>query len=237
MKVFLMYPDRDFGSERKLVSDEKTLVQDLELNTLFETMAQEDKYIFQAAQQAILYSLDNLDTINYRQEILKDCLKHPEIVRQIYNMLIQSIINNRGRWLSISSSYPSGILHEATSMLELFVELLKAIKQIADEHTEQFESRGLRRFFTMIQQELDDDYFTVITTHLNELKFRRGVSLSAELGRANRGANYILRRPSHKNQNWIQQVITSRKSPEYSYTLDQRDWVGAQALGELRNLA
>jgi DNA mismatch repair ATPase MutS len=236
MKVFLMYPDQDFGSEGKLLYDEKTLVQDLELKTLFEAMAQGDEFLSEVAQQAILYSLDDLDTISYRQEILKDCLKHPEVVRQIYSILNQSIFYNRKRWLRISGSHPSGILIEAAEMLEMFVDLLKTLKAIADVHAEQFESQGFRRFFTMIRQELDDDYVTLVTTHLKELKFRRGMSLSAELGMANKGTNYILHKSNPDNQNWIQKVIMGRKSPVYSYTLNPYDIAGARALGELRDL-
>jgi DNA mismatch repair ATPase MutS len=234
MKVFLMYPNRDFGSEQKLISDEVTLQQDLELKTLFDAMAQGDDFLFEVAQRAVLYSLDDLGTIYYRQEILKDCMNHPDVVTQIYNISVQCMIKKRERWLSISSHYPGAILSGAIAMLEMFVGLLKTLKQIADVHAEGFESQGFRRFFAMIQQELDDDYFTVVIKYLKELKFRRGVSLSAGLGRANKGTNYILHKSNHDNQNWIQQVI-GRKSPVYSYTLDPYDMAGARALGELRD--
>ncbi len=234
MKVLLMYPDRDFEPVQPLLTDEAALTQDLELNTLLGAMAKGDKYLFEVARKAILSNSNGLETIYYRQEILKDCLKYPDIVRQIYQLPIQSTENKHRHWMGILSRYPSAVLSGATEMLEMFVGLLKTLRQIADEHAMQFESRGFRRFFAMIQQELDDEYFGIVTRHLKELKFRHGVLLSAELGKGNEGTNYMLRRPNHNNQNWLKQVI-SRKSPVYSYTLHPRDEAGARALGELRD--
>ena len=42
---------------------------------------------------------------------------------------------------------------------ELLVEILKRLRQIADEHGGEFRSEGFTRFFAMLAGELDDDYF------------------------------------------------------------------------------
>ncbi len=234
MKVFLMYPDRDFDPKQKRPSNEAALMQDLELNTLFKAMSQGDEFLFEVGKQTILSSLEAPEAIRYRQEILKDCLYHPEIVRQIYRIPIRSLENRRRHWMGIFSRYPSGILSGALQMLDMFVGLLRELKQIADEHAEGFESQGFRRFFAMIQQELDDNYFAVVERHLKELRFSRGVLISAELGNGNEGTNYILRKTNHNNQNWMKRVFT-RISPIYSYMIPPRDDHGARALGELRD--
>jgi len=246
MKVFLMYPDRDFGPVQessyqqrlvpklKLASAEPALIQDLELNTLWNAMAQGDEFLFEVAKQAAVSSLDAPNVIRYRQEILKDCLKHPDIVRQIYRIPIQSLENKHSHWMGIFSSYPTGILSGAREMLEMFVDLMKTLKQIADEHSSEFESQGFRRFFAMIQHELNDEYFAIVKRHLKELKFDNGVLLSAELGNGNEGANYILRKRNYSNQNWLKQIFAKRSS-FYSYTLDPRDEGGARILGDLRD--
>ena len=234
MKVFLMYPDRDFEAKQKLPFNEAALIQDLELNTLFNAMARGDEFLFNMAKQAILSGLDAPDILRYRQEILKDCLKHPDVVRQIYRIPMQSLENKHRHWMGIFSRYPSSILSSALEMLVMFVGLLKTLKQITDKHAEHFESRGFRRFFTMIQQELDDEYFAVVENHLKALNFRGGVLLSAELGNGNEGTNYILRKSNHDNQSLMKRVF-ARKSPVYSFTLHPRDDHGARALGELRD--
>ncbi len=234
MKVFLMHPDRDFEPKQKLPFNEAALVQDLELNTLFNAMALGDEFLFSVAKQAILSGLEAPEAIRYRQEILKDCLKHPDVIRQIYRIPLQSIENKHRHWMGIFSRYPSAILSGALEMLQMFVGLLKTLKRIADEHAEGFESQGFRRFFAMIQQELDDEYFAVVENHLKELRFHGGVLLSAELGNGNEGTDYTLRKPNQRNQDWMKQVF-SKKSPVYSFSLHPRDEAGAQALGELRD--
>jgi DNA mismatch repair ATPase MutS len=245
MKVFLMYPNRDFQVERveqkfphkkvPFIPNEKAaLIQDLELDVLFNAMALGDEFLLDVVKQAVLSSLDAPEVIRYRQEILKDCLKHPDLVRQIYRIPIQSIENKQKHWMGIFSNYPSGILSSAREMLEMFVGLLKNLKKIADEHSGEFESAGFRRFFEMIQHELGDEYFAVVKEHLKEMKFDKGVLLSAELGKGNEGANYILRKPNAIKGTWIQRIFAS-KSQTFSFMLDPRDEGGARMLGDLRD--
>jgi len=235
MKVFLMYRDRDFDPKHKLPSNEQALTQDLELSTLFNAMALGDEFLFQVAKKAVLSGSNNdLDTIQYRQNILKDCLKNAAVVREIYRIPIESIANKQKHWMGIFSTYPASILTSSIQMLEMFVDLLKKLKRIADEHAEQFESEGFRRFFAMVKQELDDDYFVIVENHLRELRFQGGVLLSAELGKGNEGAHYVLRKPNHQDPNWMKRVL-AKKSPVYSFTIHPRDDHGAGALGELRD--
>ncbi|MCL4529940.1 MAG: DNA mismatch repair protein MutS [Chloroflexi bacterium] len=245
MKVLLMHPNQDFElvrAEQKypykrvlpLPAAQAALMQDLELDTLFNAMALGDEFLFDVARQAVLSSLDDPEIICYRQAILKDCLNHPDIVRQIYSIPIQSLENKQRHWMGIFSSYPSGVLSSARELLEMFVGLLKTLKKLADDHAEEFESEGFRRFFAMIQHELDDEYFAVVKNHLKELKFSSGVLLSAELGQGNEGTNYVLRRPNHNKQHWTKRVF-SKRSSVYFFSLDPRDDAGARALGDLRD--
>lgn len=136
--------------------------------------------------------------------------------------------------MGIFTRYPSGILSSSIVMLQMFVGLLKKLRKIADEHAGQFASAGFTKFFAMIQQELDDDYFVEIENHLKALKFRGGVLLNAELGKGNEGVNYTLRKPNKHNAHWIKHVF-AKKSPVYSFTLHPRDDHGARALGALRD--
>ena len=232
MKVFLLYPDQDLDLEQALPSNEADLTQDLELNTLFNAMAQDDKYLFHVAKQVVLSSLDRPEVIRYRQDILRDCLAHPEVIRQIYQIPITAMERKRGKWMGIFTTYPSGILSSALTMLEMFVEQLKVLRQLVDAHAAGFESQGFRRFFSMIQQELDDDYFGIVETHLKKLRFRGGVLLSAQLGRGNEGTNYVLRESDCDDQNWFERVLGPQPQT-YSYALHPRDDAGARALSNI----
>jgi DNA mismatch repair ATPase MutS len=234
MKAFLMYRDRDFNLQQKLPSNEKELMQDLELETLFNAMALGDEFLFDVVKKAVLEGLNNdQDTIQYRQSILKDCLRNSEIVRDIYQIPIESIKNKKRHWYGIFSTYPSAVLANATEMMQMFVGLLIKLRNIADEHADKFESEGFTRFFAMIQKELEDEYLAEIQDHLRELKFRDGVLISAELGEGNEGTDYMLRKSVEKKQRWIKRVLI-KKPPVYTFSIHPRDEAGARILSDLR---
>jgi len=233
MKVFLLYPDRDFDPEQPLPPHSDDLVQDMELNTLFNAMAQGDAFVFDVVKRVVLSGLTDRQEISYRQDILRDCLKNAEVIRKIYQIPIRALESKRGLWLGIFGTFPSSILSGARGMLKVYVGLLKELRRIADAHAGKFESEGFQRFFAVIQQELGEDYLALVEDHLKELEFRGGALLSAELGKGNEGTNYVLRK-SVQSEHWLQRILT-RRSPTYSYTLPSRDEHGARALEELKN--
>jgi len=236
MKAYLMYSDRDFDIERDLPWNKKALTQDLALETLFDAMAGGDAFLFEVSRKAVLGGLhDDLATIRYRQSILKDCLKNPSAVRAIYQLPLELIENKKKGWFySYSAHYPGAILSGATELMQLFVELLRKLKALADQHADRFESQGFTRFFAMLRKELEADYFAEMQSHLKALKFRDGVLISAQLGKGNEGINYTLRKPNSRKQGWVKRLMT-KKPPVYSFTLHPRDDAGARALSELRD--
>jgi DNA mismatch repair ATPase MutS len=234
MKVFLLYPDRDFALKGDLPPQTEALIQDLELDILLDTMAQGDTFLRTVARQALLSSLEDPQVIRYRQMILQDCLNNPDTVRELYQIPVQALITKQKQWLGIFSLYPSSILSSAVELLEMFVGLLRKMRRIVDENGEHFHSPGFQRFFNMIRQELDEAYFVEIESHLKELRFRDGVLISAELGMGNEGQNYVLCRPKRAKGNWMERVF-SKRSPVYSFSIPPRDDHGAKAIGELRD--
>ncbi|MFN3308885.1 MAG: MutS-related protein [Anaerolineales bacterium] len=236
MKVLLLYPNRDFDPSQPLPPLTDDLEQDLGLDILFDAMAQGDHFLFLVARQVMLASQADPEVIAYRQEILNDCLQHAEVIRQIYQIPLEFLERKRKQWLWISPrhSSPSALLSSSRQLLESSLDLLRWLRQIADQYAEVFASQGLRRFLRMIQHELDDDYLNVVEQHIQMLRFSRGVLLRARLGEGNEGINYVLCRPNETNQNWLQHLFTSH-SPSYSYTLHPRDDAGARVLSEMRD--
>jgi DNA mismatch repair ATPase MutS len=229
-----MYKDRDFDLRQELPPNEQELTQDLELDTLINAMALGDHFLFEVAQKAILSGLDDLDTIRYRQDILKDCLKNSSIVRDVYNIVVELIENKKRHWYSIFSSYPSSILYDSVELMQMYMGVLKRLRNIAGEHADKFESEGFTALFAKLKRELGDEYLACVENHLGELKFRKGVLMSAELGKGNEGINYVLRKPHDKKQGWIERIF-AKKVPVYTFNLHPRDESGARVLSELRN--
>jgi len=234
MKVFLMYQNHDFDLKQELPPSEKALTQDLELNTLFQAMSQGDGFLSQVAKEAILTSLNDSNTILYRQNILKDCLKYASIIRDIYDIAVQSLESKKGHYWGVFSHSPDSILYGSVEIMQILADMLKKIKDIADKHADQFESVGFKSFFAMIREELNDEYFASIQQHLKDLKFRNGVIISAELTDGNKGMNYVLRKSSEQTQNWMKRIF-SQKAPEYSFFIAERDESGMRALSEIRD--
>jgi len=234
MKVFLMFKDRDFDLESPLPQSEQSLTEDLDLITLFKAMAGDDTLLFEVAKRAVLSPLQDADQILYRQHILQDCLDNSAIVRKVYDLAGESIEREKKMFFSIFSRHPRGILYSSIGVMKMFVEGLKMLRAVADEHADKFSSAGFTRLFSMLQEELGDTYFAALQDHLTELKFRSGVLISAELGRGNKGTNYTLRKSDKKKKSWIQRLF-EKKAPAFGFSIADRDTSGARALSELED--
>lgn len=213
--------------------NDAVLAQDLELQTLWNAMAAGDEFLFEMAKRAVLSPLTDPDAITYRQRVLADCLEHPEIIRQLYQLAVDALENERtvgGLW---SIAGPDRILSRSVRVLELQVGVLRRLRQVADqEEAATFRSDGFRRFFAMLGEELADEYLKEVDQHLRELEFKRGVFESAELGKGFKGRGYTVRTP--REQRWTERLPFGNHSGSYSFTIPPRDENGFKALEDIR---
>jgi hypothetical protein len=213
-------------------SSDDALSQDLELSTLWAVMAAEDEFLYEMAKRGTLSSLTDPDEIRYRQHILADCLQHPEPVKQIYALALEALGNEKqvgGFW---SGAGPDRILSRSVQILKLHLDVLKRLRQLADEHAGAFRSEGFSRFFAMLQEELSDEYLQSVEHHLNELEFKRGTLESAKLTKGFKGHRYIVR--TQRSYSWRERLLPGNRPPGYSFTIPPRDENGFKALEEIR---
>ena len=230
-----MHPEQPFDPQRELPAHEPVLRQDLELDVLWNAMADDDAYLFDVGRKAMLGSLHvDVATVLYRQEVLRDGLDHPDVIRQLYDLAVQAIEGRRKTHWSFYGNYPSSTLHGAVDVMELFVAVLGKLREVADTQAGLFRSRGLAALCGMLREEFGDDYLATVTSWLTELKFRGGVLLSADLGAGNAGTNYMLRRAGEKAHGLLRRVLGKGPSG-YTFRIPDRDIAGAQALGEIRS--
>jgi DNA mismatch repair ATPase MutS len=235
MKVLLMHPDRDFDLKQALPPHAADLTQDLALETLLAASAGEDTLIRDVARVALLTGLtSDAETIRYRQDVVRDCLRNPGVVRELYTIAVETIEARRKHWFGVFSSYPPAILHGAVDMMRMFSRMLKRLRAIADAQAGRFESKGMAALFATLQREFSDEYFARVETHLAELQFRGGVLISAELGKGNEGSNYVLRRPHDRNRGWVDRIF-GKRAAAYTFRIADRDEAGARALAALRD--
>ncbi len=231
MKAFLMHPDRDFDIEQEPPANAADLTQDLELDVLLDAMGGGDPFVREVARRAVLLSLTEPETIVHRQQVLADCLAQPAVIREIYDLAVAAIEGERRGFYFFFKDSPDSIVTRSVQVLEFFAQMLARLRAVADEHANAFGSPGFTRFFRMLAEELRDDYLKAIDEHLKELRFRRGILVSAQLGSGNKGSRYVLRRM--QNPSWTSRLPVGNRS-SYSFLIPERDQSGYRALSELR---
>ncbi len=224
---------RKVGAVRESPGKYDRLTQDLELETLWNAMAAGDGFLYETARRVILSRLDDPGEIRYRQDVLADCLEHPDVVQQLYEHAIEALARERDVGSSWSGAMPDSILHRSVRLLGLYLDILRRLRQIADEHAENFRSEGFRRFFAAVHDELADDYLDKVERHLRELELGRGVHESAELGTGDKGTSYVFHHPPPE-RSWRQRLLPGKQPPGYSFELHPRDEAGFRALTEIK---
>ena len=149
----------------------------------------------------------DLETIRFRQGVVKDCLDHPAVVRELYAIAVDANEKRKGSHFGLLARYPDAVLRDAIGTMETLLEFLKKLRAAA------------------------------VESHVKELHFRNGELISAELGKANKGHRYLLHRMPIRTwtiRNWWVGLF-SQKPPVYRFELAPRDEAGAQALQGLRN--
>ena len=236
MKAHLMYRNRDLtlagrpsrdtargmgmtideAHERALLeelpSQAGDLLQDLELRSLLAAMAGGDALLYQVSRKALLGSLTDVDAILYRQDALGDCLAQPAVVREMYAVAVD-VMEQARKELGLSSwSSPEAALHRSLQAMKSFLVALRRLRSLADQNAAGFRSEAFTTFFAMIDRELSDEYFREVEDRLEELRFKRGVLLSARLGRGNRGIGIVLRRQTHRRKGWLRAEVVGPAS-------------------------
>lgn len=249
MKALLMHRDRDFLRPEempreqhyrdygppKVAPHERALMEDLEIETVLRAMAAGDAFLHQIARRAALSSLrSDVDTICYRQAILRDCLANAAVVRQLYSLTVETSEEKKKHWWGLASHYAGSILHGAVDLMQMLAVMLRRLRDIADVNAATFKSEGFTTLFATLARELSDEYLATVHKHLTRLKFKSGVLLSAQLGEGNAGTRYVLREPKGKGPNWLARLL--RKAPPgYTFHLHPRDEAGAQIVGQMRD--
>jgi Mismatch repair ATPase (MutS family) len=232
MKAYLLYRRRDFNMLRASFWNETALVQDLELNTLYQTMAQGDAFLDDIVRRVVLACCVDLDDILYRQAVVDDCIQHEDVLRQLYAIAVEAIETEHKSFFTFFSSSASSVLHGSRGLIEAFVPVLRKLRDAADANTGRFRSDGFAQFFAMIERELSDDYFVTIKHCLKELKFNSGALISAGLGNGNKGIHHVLRKPHDKDPNLLKRML-ARRPLSLTFHIADRDETGARCLAEL----
>ncbi len=243
MKAHLLSPDSDVDftivkmrwaynvEGPALTARQQALIDDLELDTLFDAMSGGDPVIGEISKRVVLCELPDPPDIRYRQAVLQDCLKHPEVVRDMLTIAVEAIDTESRLWGGMSGR-PETVLHRSVQALSNFVVYLKKLRRLADEHSSKVSSEGFRALFDELSRELSDEYFREVEDHLKKLELKDGVLMSSRLGPALKGADYVLRSPE-PSRVALKERIGLGPRTEYHWDLPPRDEAGGQAISDL----
>jgi DNA mismatch repair ATPase MutS len=233
MNVNLLSMDPSYRLPENMPWNTEELEKDLDLATIYNAMAGKDRYVFDVCRRAILNTLTDRDTIVYRQRVLQDALDNPDIVWDIYSIIVDSVAQAKRLLFWVSRQNPEFVLHESISVLQICLAAIEKIREIGRKALPSLHSEGFIRFFSMISHEFDEDYVKMVSGHLENLRFPRGIYVSGGLGRGNALTGYNLVVPKVKPDRIVER-ITNIREPHYTYVLPDRDEQGGQALGEMR---
>lgn len=236
MKVRLLHPERDLGLAPRLPWHLQDLLEeDLELRRLYKAMGGDDEFLLQTASKVVPLGVTDPDVIVYRQQVLADCLANRAAVQQMYDVAADGVEVKHKLFLGgLMSRDPQAILRRSARILELLATNLRQLRALCDEHAGAFKSPGFRQLLAMIAEQLSDDYLGQFDTELAELRFPRGVLLSATLGVGNKGQDYRLHQPPRRS--WWEK-LTGNHSGASGFVVDDQDEAGALALTELAGRA
>ena len=236
MKAHLLFPDRDFDPKADPPPQWPVVAQDLEVDTLLAAMAQEDAFLLDVAARTLMAACGAGDgrVVAYRQAALRDAIDHPEQVRALYDLVVEAIESRKKHLfgMGLFGRYPSFNLRGAVELLQTFVQFLRRLRQQADSLAGSFHSEAFGTLFASLQRDISDDYFDTVQEHLETLRFRHGVLLSAGLGPGNAGSGYRLHAGNGSRPGWLARLL-HQAPPQYTFRLAERDEAGAQALSEL----
>ncbi len=235
MKTFLMHPDRDFDAQPPSAKAPIAFAQDIELNVLLNAAANGDRYLYDIMAAACAHAWTNdIATIRYRQEILKDCLVNPSLVRKFYAIAIEPFGRDQSWNFSLYGRDASSKVGSGVRTLQSCLDVLGRLRDTCSANADRFVSSGFRQFFATLQRDLDDTYLQAARADLNNLTFRNGLLLSAQVGDGGKGVRTMLRKPQPRDLSWVRRVLTPG-GQSFTLQLQPRDDAGAEAFGELKN--
>jgi hypothetical protein len=165
--------------------------------------------------------------------VLADCLAQPAVVRELYDLAVESLSREKRVWGFGLNRHPESLLHRSIEVLDLLVGMLKRLRHIADQHAGSFRSDGSPPSSRCSPSNSTTTTSPPVEDHLRRLRFRSGVLLSAQLGAGNKGEGYVLRRPHDRQPGWMTRLLTGERTG-LAFTIPDRDEAGAQALADLR---
>lgn len=230
MKIRLMDENGVWNSDQKLPFGAADNENDLELTSVFAEMAQDDSGIHAAVRTALLTPLVQADQILYRQQVLTDCLNNSEAVRSLYELTRNALDKQESSDLRFSELQSvSSQFDRCLTRLTYLVSTLHALWNFAQDREANFGSKGFQSLFLDLSENLDDRFFAGTDDLLQQLQFREGMLIGAQLTGSGGSFGHELLRMGLR-------AVPTQKSTSF-YEVPQDDLHGLSDLLHRREIA
>ncbi len=243
MRPRLLHPERDPVLTGRLPRQARALVDDLELRPLIDAMSRGDAFVADVARQCLLRPSNDIAEITYRQRVLADCLANADLARSLFTLATTALERAEQTSWAFMPRRPESVVRFSRDVLQEYLRAFRELRRLTDEHAESFASPGLRSFFAMVRQELDDAFLREFEGQLRELRFEQGIRVSARLGTGNKATDHVLLRATRLDRlvstrlgAWVSRLRGSSE-PHFTYQLEQHDEGAVRAHSELRDKA
>lgn len=232
MRVHLMSPETDFDPAVPEGTFADDVVQDLQLDYLWDAMAADDPFLRRVVRAATLQMLTDPRIIVYRQQARSDALHNRDIVSELYRIAVAAVNVRKGMYTFTLPNHPRRELEYAVTLLDALADHLDSVRRLVPQIKQRFESPAFLELAMRISTELDDEYMERLRGMLRNLNFSAGMLMSASVGAGGTVTGQILRQPADSRRNLFNRV--GLKRPQFSFVLPERDEAGADALSELQ---
>lgn len=187
MKAHLLYKDKDYITSK---SDVDSMYDDIWYKTIVDHLCVYDSYIKDIYLDARNLMTTDIDTIKYRQDILKDCIKNKEIIRNYYgflNELLTLFYNNR---YEIKLNEVTESFNACMRIIPDLKMALENMNRYFNEYKSLFNSEGLTNYFNNYLNVFSLDYIEKLNDVINRLHFKKGIYCKASLDENLNPSNY-----------------------------------------------
>ncbi len=187
MNAYLLYPDREWTNAGRY-ADDRTIIQDLGLKTLFSASAKEiekedgkiklvreaDPFLEDVMKKVMMVPLRREEDIYYRQAILKDCYGDEAFIYELYELSGQILRDwdRLGRKVSGKTGSPTPRnLVTKIHVLQMFVNSLTKLGRLLADHGEKLRSEGLRALRERLEGEFSQELRSGLERILKDIAF------------------------------------------------------------------
>ncbi|HEX5263627.1 MAG TPA: hypothetical protein VFW13_08875, partial [Phenylobacterium sp.] len=209
ISVRLLQPDDDFSPATPGAWNAEALRIDFALDTLFDAMAGGDAFVREVAKTVVLSSVStDLEVVRYRQAVVADALRRPQVVRDLYVLATEAVAEARKIYLGTLSHYPIWVLKHGRELMGVLLPSLARLRKTTERNAKAFPSAGWSHFFTRMLEQLGGGYLEEAQQRVAESVLPGGFLLSAGFGAGAKPDGFIVHLAPQTTFGWWERLRT-----------------------------